>query len=47
MVYLSGDTANVVVRCDAMDSAKATQIKELVLSESNILAENISIIDLQ
>ena len=47
MVYLSGDSANVVVRCDAMDSAKATQIKELVLSESNILAENISIIDLQ
>ena len=47
MVYLNGDSANVVVRCADMDSAKATQIKELVLTESNILAENISIIDLQ
>ncbi len=47
MVYLNGDSANVVVKCADMDGQKATQIKELVLTESNILAENISIIDLQ
>ncbi len=47
MVYLNGDAANVVVKCSDMDSQKATQIKELVLTESNILAENISIIDLK
>ncbi len=47
MVYLTGDSASVVVKCSDMDSQKATQIKELVLTESNILAENISIIDLK
>lgn len=47
MVYLNGESANVVVKCADMNAQKATQIKELVLSESNILAENISIIDLQ
>ncbi len=46
MVYLTEDSASVVVKCADMDSQKATAIKELVLTESNILAENITVIDL-
>ncbi len=47
MVYLTEDSASVVVKCADMDSAKATQIKELVLTEHNVLAEKITVIDLQ
>ncbi len=46
MVYLTDDAASVVVKCSDMDSAKATAIKELVLTEHHILAENITVIDL-
>lgn len=46
IVYLGADTANVVVKTEGLNADLATQIKNIVLAEGQVLAENISITEL-
>lgn len=47
VVYLDGNTAKVVVRTDGLDSAGAAMIKETILEEVSIPAENIRIFEVR
>ncbi len=47
VVYLSGESANVVVKTDGLDAQNAAQIKNIILSEQDIKAENISIVEVK
>lgn len=45
--YLSGSTANIVVRTDGLDNAQAAQIKSTLLGEISLPAENITIVEIK
>ena len=47
VVYLDGDTAKVVVRTDGLDASGAALIKETILEEVSIPAENIRIFEVK
>lgn len=46
VVYLTDDTANVVVKCDALTQDSATQIKNIIVSEGKISGEKVSITEI-
>lgn len=46
IVYLNNDSASVVVKTEGLNADLATQIKNIVLAEGQVLAENISIMEL-
>lgn len=43
VVYITETSANVVVKTDGLDQDKATQIKNIVVSEGKIAGENVAI----
>lgn len=45
--YLDGDKANIVVKTDGLVASEAAQIKEIVLGEGKVLAENITIVEVK
>lgn len=45
VVYLDGDSANIVVKSDGLTAQQAAQIKSILLSEVEIKNENIRIFD--
>ena len=48
VVYLDGENANIVVKTEEeMIATEAAQIKEILLSEVSVEAENIRIYDVQ
>lgn len=47
LVYLDEDDARVVVQSDGLDKAKAASIKDIILSESKISAQNIRIFEVK
>lgn len=47
MVYLEPDKIDVLVKCEGMTDAEAAQIKDVILSEVELPAENISIIEIK
>lgn len=47
VVYLNGSTANIVVRTDGLVSEEAAQIKDILLTEVTIPAENIRIFEVK
>ncbi|MBR0485548.1 MAG: SpoIIIAH-like family protein [Oscillospiraceae bacterium] len=47
VVYLDGNTAKVVVRTDGLDASGAAMIKETILEEVSIPAENIRIFEVK
>lgn len=47
MVYLGEETASVVVKTDGLDEQTATQIKNIVVTETNIKGENVSITEIK
>ena len=47
VVYLDGDTAKVVVKTDGLDASSAAMIKETILEEVTIPAENIRIFEVK
>ncbi len=47
LCYLSGKSANIIVKTPGLDSAQAAQIKNALLSEVDIAGENITIVEVQ
>lgn len=47
IVYLDSDKANVVVKTEGLISEQAAQIKEIILSQSKIKAENLTITEVK
>lgn len=47
VVYLDGDTAKVVVRSDGLEAKDAALIKDLILGEVSVTAENIRIFEVK
>ncbi|MCH5323636.1 MAG: SpoIIIAH-like family protein [Eubacterium sp.] len=47
LCYLSGKSANIIVKTAGLDSAQAAQIKSALLSEVDIAGENITIVEVQ
>jgi stage III sporulation protein AH len=47
LCYLTGSTANVIVRTAGLDTAQAAQIKSTLLGEIAIPAENITIVEIK
>lgn len=47
IVYLDEDDARVVVQSDGLDTAKAASIKDIILSESKVSAQNIRIFEVK
>lgn len=47
LCYLTGTTANVVVKTQGLDTAQAAQIKTTLLGEIAIPAENITIVEIK
>ena len=47
IVYLDSDSAKVVVRTDGLDSAQAAAIKDVILGEITIPAENIRLFEVR
>ncbi|MDR0946435.1 MAG: SpoIIIAH-like family protein [Ruminococcus sp.] len=45
VVYLSDDTANIVVKTAGLEAAQAAQIKDILLGEVTVPAENIRIFE--
>lgn len=45
VVYLDGESANIVVKSDGLAASQAAQIKDILLSEVSVLSENIRIFD--
>ncbi len=46
VVYLDGESANIVVKSEGLAPSQAAQIKDILLSEVNIANENIRIYDM-
>lgn len=44
VVYIEGDSCNVVVRSANLDAAQALQITEIVTAQSNVVAQNVKIV---
>jgi stage III sporulation protein AH len=47
IVYLSDDSAKVVVKTDELESSQATAIKDIILNEISISAEKIRIFEIK
>ncbi len=47
VVYLDNESANVVVRTDGLTAEQAAQIKNIILSEKDVMNENISITEVK
>ncbi len=47
MVYLESDKIDVLVKCDGMTDAEAAQIKDVIMGEVDLPAENISVIEIK
>lgn len=47
VAYLDGETAKVVIKTEGLDKAQAACIKEIILGETNISAENIRIFEVK
>lgn len=47
VVYLDNDSASIVVKTDGLSVKEAAQIKEILLSEVNVLDENIRIFEVK
>ena len=47
MVYITTDSANVVVKSEGLDQDQATQIKNIVVAEGSIKGENVTITEVQ
>ena len=47
VAYLDGETAKIVVRTDGLDKAQAASIKDIILDETEVLAENIRIFEVK
>lgn len=47
LVYISEEGANVMVDADGLDTAKAAQIKDVLLSETSLTAEQIKIVEVK
>lgn len=47
LCYLTGSTANVIVKTEGLDTAQAAQIKSTLLGEIAIPAENITIVEIK
>lgn len=47
VVYLDGESAKVVVKTEGLDTAKAAAIKDIILSEVTVLAENIRLFEVK
>ena len=45
LCYLSGKSANIIVKTDGLDTAQAAQIKNALLSEVDVAGENITIVE--
>lgn len=45
LCYLSGGTANIIVKTDGLDTAQAAQIKSALLSEVEVASEDITIVE--
>ena len=45
LCYLSGKTANIIVKTSGLDSAQAAQIKNALLGEVDVSSENITIVE--
>lgn len=47
VAYLDGESAKIVVKTNGLDKAQAAAIKEVILGEANIPAENIRIFEVK
>ena len=47
IVYLDGDSAKVVVQTEGLDAAQAAAIKDVILGEVSVPAENIRIFEVK
>ena len=47
IVYLAGDSAKVVVQTEGLDAAQAAAIKDVILGEVSVPAENIRIFEVK
>ncbi len=47
IVYLDGDNASIVVKSDGLTASQAASIKDILLSEVSVLAENIRIFEVK
>ena len=47
VVYLDGTSAKVVVQTDGMEAAQAAAIKDIILGEVSVPAENIRIFEVK
>lgn len=47
VAYLDGETAKVVIKTEGLDKAQAASIKEIILDETNVDAENIRIFEVK
>lgn len=47
VAYLDGETAKVVVKTEGLDKAQAAAIKEIILGEAEVSAENIRIFEVK
>lgn len=47
VVYLDGDKANVVVKSKGLTAAQVAQIKDIILSQSNVNVDNITITEVK
>ncbi len=47
LVYINDENVDVVVKTDGLEAAQAAQIKDIVLSETEVEAENIRIVEVK
>jgi stage III sporulation protein AH len=47
VAYLDGETAKVVIKTEGLDKAQAASVKDIILSESDVSAENIRIFEVK
>ena len=47
VAYLDGESAKVVVKTEGLDKAQAAAIKDIILGETEISAENIRIFEVK
>ncbi|MBO5318304.1 MAG: SpoIIIAH-like family protein [Ruminococcus sp.] len=47
VAYLDGESAKIVVRTEGLDKAQAASIKEIILGETEVSAENIRIFEVK
>ena len=47
MAYLDGENAKIVVKTEGLDKAQAASIKDIILGETEVPAENIRIFEVK